>query len=75
LFSRLKDHPKLLAINGDCRLNAFLAMAAVEHDTYQGRGPAEFYFTERVKSLQLLQETLSKGAVDESLFVAVMTHI
>ena len=72
LFPKINDHLIFLAMGNDGLRHSLLALSAIVRDLYLHQEPSELFFTERAKSLRLLQEAITNDNIDDSLFASVI---
>lgn len=75
LFPDATDHFFSLAMENAGLRHSLLALVGVVRDTFSAREPSEFYLTHKATSLNLLQQAISAGHVDEILMLAVVMQI
>ena len=75
LFPNITDHMECMSMSNDSLRSTFVAITALICDLSLRRPPGEVYYTEKSKSLRLIQEAISTGALDASLFTAVLMQV
>ena len=76
LFPHFTKHLFGLIMGRESLRRSFVAMMAILRDMIISDGnPSQFYLVQKTKSLRLLQEDISKGAIDESLCFSLIAQI
>lgn len=75
LFPNITDHIEYMSISNAGLRSTFVAITALIRDLTVHQKPGELYFTEKAKSLRLIQEAISTGSLDASLFTAVLMQV
>lgn len=75
LFPNITDHLEYMSISNAGLRSTFVAITALIRDLTVHQKPGENYFTEKAKSLRTIQEAISTGTLDASLFTAVLMQV
>jgi hypothetical protein len=75
LFPNITDHMEYMSMSNDSLRSTFVAITALIRDLSLQQPPGEVYYSEKSKSLRLIQEAISTGALDASLFTAVLMQV
>jgi len=75
LFPQATEYLVTISVANEGLRHSLLSMAAIIRDMFQTREPSALFLTKKLQSLRLVQASLSRNTIDESLFAAIMCMV